>query len=218
LNANPNFWQFLSFLGADPSVLAWFQFRAKVLALRMQELRSAVQETAGKDKVFGSDVFPPSIALLGGHLYDEWELGSDFLTGGSSSGGVVGWATTVTNLATEWAPALCGIVNTLDESDALRLIYQLFGYDDFDLPLSVEGIQNEDLPIAEMYNREVVRLKAQTTGNCPLYPPISASGSPGLVRRLCESVTSNQCDGMLFSGMPVNAEILSSLRDAFASI
>lgn len=218
LIGNPNFWQFLSVLGADPSVLEWFHFRAKVLARRMQEFRSAVQEAGGRDKVFGSDVFPPSISLLGGHLYEQWEQGSDFLTGGSSSGGVVGWATTVTNLASEWAPALCSVVDTLDESDALHLIYQLFGYDDFDLPRSVEGIEKEDLPIAEMYNREIVRMTAQTSGNRPIYPPISTSGPTGLVRQLCESVSSNQCDGMLFSGNPQSPDTLSSLKDAFASI
>ena len=64
-------------------------------------------------------------ALLGGHLYDEWERGADYLTGGSSFGGVVGWATAVTNLATEWAPALCRVVPGLAEEEALRLIYRL---------------------------------------------------------------------------------------------
>ena len=68
----------------------------------MREFRDAVQRAAGPEKVFGSDVFPPSIALLGGHLYAEWEAATDYLTGGSSFGGVVGWATTVTNVATEW--------------------------------------------------------------------------------------------------------------------
>ncbi len=217
LQTNPDFWLFLSFLGADPSVVEWFEFRSKVLAIRMQEFRTAVQETAGKDKVFGSDVFPPSIALLGGHDYNEWELGSDFLTGGSSSGGVVGWATTVTNLATEWAPALCRLVPDLEERDALQLVYQLFGYEDFELPLSVKEIQNGELPIAKMYDREVIRLRTRTSGTRPIYPPISASGPPDLVRQLCDSVTRHKCNGMLFSGRP-NAENLSSLGDAFASI
>ena len=153
------------------------------------------------EKVFGSDVFPPSIALLGGHLYAEWEAATDYLTGGSSFGGVVGWATTVTNLATEWAPALCQIVPGLHEGIALQTIYQMFEYGDLALPLSIAGIQGESLPLSEMYNREVTKLKALTSGKTPLYPPVSASGDPELVRQLCTAVVDHECDGA-----PVYAE------------
>ena len=215
VDANPSFWDFLSCLADDYALLDWLRFRAVLLAERMQEFRKAVQIAAGPEKVFGSDVFPPSIALLGGHIYAEWERGADYLTGGSSFGGVVGWATTVTNLATEWGPALCRAVPDLEEQEALQWIYRMFGYDDFALPLSVEGLQKGSLPIAEMYTHEVKKLKAFTSGRVPLYPPISASAEPELVRQLCTAVVENECDGALFGVAPEQDENLKVIREVF---
>ena len=212
---SPGFWDFLAFLGEDGGVLDWFRFRAVLLAARMQEFRQAVQQAAGADKVFGSDVFPPSIALLGGHIYSEWEKGADYLTGGSSFGGVVGWATTVTSLASEWAPALCRAVPGLEEEEILPLIYRMFGYEDFDLPLSVEGIQQGPLPLAKMFAREVEKLKALAGDRIALYPPISAGAAPELVRQLCTAVVENGCDGALFGLEPEKDENLAILREVF---
>ena len=94
----------------------------------------SLRAAAGPDAVFGSDVFAPSIALLGGHQYSAWESSVDFITGGSTTSKVVGWARGVTSLAGEWAPALCDAVDGLEEAEALALIYRLFGYDDLALP------------------------------------------------------------------------------------
>ena len=214
-DAGPAFWDFLACLGEDCAALDWFRFRAVLLAERMRGFRQAVQEAAGPEKVFGSDVFPPSIALLGGHLYPAWERGADYLTGGSSFGGVVGWGTAVTSLATEWAQALCRTVPGLGEQVALRLVYQLFGYDDFDLPLSVEGLQKERLPVVEMYAREVRKLVGQASGSMALYPPISAQGAPEQVRRLCSAVVENGCDGAMLGVDPDEEENLRIIRKVF---
>ena len=213
VDAQPGFWDFLRWLGDDGVVLEWLECRALLLAGQMEEFARAVKEAGGEDKVFGSDVFPPSIALLGGHLYDAWERGADYLTGGSSFGGVVGWATTVTNLATEWVPALCRTVEGVTEEEALRLIYRLFGYDDLDLPMSVEGIQNGALPLDEIFAREVARLKAGTSGNVPLYPPVSAGGDPERVRRLCRAVADNGCDGAMVGLDVSKGENLKIVRE-----
>ena len=211
--ARPGFWEFLAYLGEDGAVLEWLQFRALVMAERMREFRTAVQDAGGADKVFGSDVFPPSIALLGGHNYEAWERGTDYLTGGSSHGGVVGWATTVTNLASEWAPALCRTVTDLREEEALQLVYRMFGYDDLNLPLALAGLREGPLPLAQMFAREVSRLKAQVRERMPLYPPVSVGGEPELVRPLLETVVDNQCEGALFSGLdPQNDETLTLIR------
>ena len=199
------FWDFVRWLGDDEVVLEWLECRALLLSGQMEGFRRAVGDAAGEDKVFGSDVFPPSIALLGGHLYEAWEKGADYLTGGSSFGGVVGWATTVTNLATEWAPALCRTVAGLTEEEALRLIYRLFGYDDLDLPLSVEEIRKGPLPLEDMFAREMARLKGGTSGAIPLYPPVSAQGTPERVRKLCAAVADNGCDGAML-GLDVGKE------------
>jgi hypothetical protein len=200
---------------SDGQFQEWLKFRATLLAEWMKVLRDAVRAAAGGDKVFGSDVWPPSIALLGGHDYSLWERGADYLTGGSSAGGVVGWATTVTNLASEWAPFLCEHAEGLDERAALSLVFGMFGYENFQLPHSVKGIQEGPLPIAEIYEYEVEKLKNSTSGNLPLYPPISASGDPARTRKLCEAVAANNCDGALFTLDPENAESLEVIREVF---
>ena len=134
---------FLGLLAQDGAVLDWVQFRAHILVERMGEFRVAVQEAGGRDKVFGSDVFPASTGLLGGHWYGKWEEATDFLTGGSSHGGVVGWATGVTNLAREWTAALCRHAQGLDESEVLALVWRMFGVEDLDLPETVAGVAEE---------------------------------------------------------------------------
>ena len=215
--ARPGFWEFLAYLGEQGVVLEWLRFRALVMAERMREFRLAVQDAGGRDKVFGSDVFPPSIALLGGHIYEAWERGADYLTGGSSHGGVVGWATTVTNLASEWAPALCQTVGGVGEDEALQLVYRMFGYDDLDLPLAVADLQNGKLPLAQMFAREVARLRAQIRDQVPLYPPVSIGSEPVLARQLLETVVENQCEGALFSGLdPDNDAMLALVREVFS--
>ena len=215
--ARPGFWEFLAYLGEGSIVLEWLRFRALVMAERMREFRRAVQDAGGQDKVFGSDVFPPSIALLGGHIYEAWVRGADYLTGGSSHGGVVGWATAVTNLASEWAPALCRTVGGLPEEEALQLVYRMFGYDDLDLPLAVADLREGHLPVAQMFAREVTRLKAQIRGQVPLYPPVSIGNEPELARQLLESVVDNQCEGALFGGLdPENGAMLALIREVFS--
>ena len=200
---------------SDGQFQEWLKFRASLLADWMKIFRDAVRSAAGEDKVFGSDVWPPSVALLGGHDYELWERGADYLTGGSSACGVVGWATTVTNLATEWASFLCEQAQGLDEQAAFRLVFGMFDYEKFELSHSVKEIQEGPLPITEMYEYEVRKLKSSVSGNLPLYPPISASGDAVCTRKLCEAVATNDCDGALFTLDPKNAESLRVIRDVF---
>jgi hypothetical protein len=201
--------------GSDGQFGNWMKFRSNLLAGWMKEFRDAVRGAAGDDKVFGSDVWPPSVAMLGGHDYSLWEQGADYLTGGSSAGGVVGWATTVTSLAGEWASFICEQAEGLDEQIALRLVYQMFGYEKFMLPDSVRGLQEGPLPVTEMYEFEVEKLKRTSSGNLPLYPPISASGDVASTRKLCEVVAANNCDGALFTLNPENNESLRVIRESF---
>jgi len=89
----------------------------------------------------------------------------------------------------------------------------MFGYDDLDLPLAVAGLREGPLPLAQMFAREVSRLKAQVRERMPLYPPVSVGGEPELVRLLLETVVNNQCEGALFSGLdPQNDETLTLIR------
>ena len=202
--ARPGPMEFLALLDPDGTVLDWLRFRAHILAERMGEFRAAVQAAGGSDKVFGSDVFPATTGLLGGHWYGKWEEATDFLTGGSSHGGVVGWATGVTNLAREWTAALCRHAQGLDDGQVLALVWRLFGVEDLDLPGTVEGVEEGSLPIAALYEREVARLKGQASGRVPLYPPISAGAAPELVRDLGAAVVGHGCEGCLFTVDPAD--------------
>ena len=214
----PGLMDFLGLLAQDGAVLDWVQFRAHILAERMGEFRAAVQTAGGRDKVFGSDVFPASTGLLGGHWYGKWEEATDFLTGGSSHGGVVGWATGVTNLAREWTAALCRHAQGLDESEVLALVWRMFGVEDLDLPETVAGVAEGPLPIAALYEREVARLKGQTSGAVPLYPPLSAGAAPELVQALGEAVAGHGCDGCLFTVDAEEEEQVRVLGEALAGV
>ena len=194
----PNLWDFIGLCEGGAELLEWFRMRAGLLAARMSEFRDAINETTGS-KPFGSDVFPPSVALLGGHDYSAWKKGADYLTGGSSFGGVVGWATMVTNLAGEWAPALCRTIDDLEEGEALQLVYRLFGYEDFNLPRTLAQLQKAQLPLTAIFAREVAKLKAVADPALPLYPPLSVGAAPATVQALCGAVTDNECDGAMLS-------------------
>jgi predicted metal-dependent phosphoesterase TrpH len=179
--------------------------------LRRPGFREAVRAAAGPDAVFGSDVFAPSIALLGGQDYPRWERNVDFLTGGSSYGGVVGWATGVIDLAGTWTPALCDAVAGLEEGEALDLIFRLFGMDDLDLPRRLDELRTGSVPLEELFDREVQRLVAGTRGLVPLYPPVSAQGNPDVVSQLCRSVSEAGCDGAMLGLDPDRKDSLAEV-------
>ena len=198
LGARPSLWEFIGLCDGGAEVLEWLRLRATLLSVQMQRFRAAVEEVVG-DKPFGSDVFPPSVALLGGHDYADWAGGANYLTGGSSFGGNVGWATMVTNLAGEWGAALCRTVADLAQGEALELTYRLFGYDDLGLPQTFDGLKRDPLPLAAMFAREVAKLKAVHTADMRLYPPLSLSAAPELVGQLVGAVADQQCDGAMLS-------------------
>jgi hypothetical protein len=200
----------LAWLGEDRVVLDWLLCRAGQLATRMTEFRQAVRGLCGDSAVFGSDVFPPSAALLGGHHYPSWEQATDFLTGGSSHGGVVGWATVVPNLAEEWAAALGRRVTGLVEDEAVALLWKVFGYGDL---LTAPGA---GVPVAAIYEREVARLKAATSGAVPLYPPVATAGPVELVRPLLAAVRDHECDGAMLTLDPGNTATLDLIAEYLA--
>ena len=200
-------------LGVPRAAWEWLLMRAALLAQRMTAFRSRVQDVR-QGLPFGSDVFAPSIALPGGHDYGRWEAATDFLTGGSSAGGVVGWATGATNAAAEWAQALTELAPEVDEEDAVELALRLLSQDDVaDVPRHIVALREGTLPLAALYEREVARLVAVTSGRVPLYPPISAGGNPDLVRRLGASVQAHGCHGAMVTVAPDNEQSLQALRD-----
>ena len=152
------------------------------------------------------------------HDYAAWEGGADYLTGGSSQGGVVGWATGAVYASASWAAALCRQVDGLEEETALDLVYRLFGIDDLPLPKTVEGASSGPLPVEDLFEREVQKLVNQTTGNVPLYPPISAQGESERVRRFCQAVADNGCDGAMLGLDLTQKENLRIVGKALARV
>ncbi|MFH1569864.1 MAG: hypothetical protein ABIL09_17865 [Gemmatimonadota bacterium] len=211
VRARPGPLELAALVDPDGALLAWLRFRARLLARRMGELRQALVR-AGRPLVFGSDVFAPSISLLGGHEYPAWEEVTDYLTGGSSYGGVVGWATGSVNAAGEWAAALCRAAPGLAEGPALELAYGLLGCRDLDLPAEVAALRPQALPLAELYSREIDRLRVLSSGRVPLYPPVTAHGDPQLVQALCRAVVEARCQGAMLGLDPENRANLQVLR------
>ena len=236
-DASASFVDWLSWMGgASNEIVAWLELRCRLLAERMAQFRSVVQQTRAAapalhpaaarspECVWGSDVFPPSISIFGGHDYALWQQGADYLTGGSSHGGVVGWATAVTFLAWEWGRWLCTQVPGLDEDTALRLLYRLLGYDDLitgvgealaagkdatasaagapdKLPLTFAPLERGDVPVVAIMEREVARLAAGAPAGLALYPPIAAGRAHDQLAALCGVVRHAAVDGALISGL-----------------
>ena len=199
-----------SLLDPEGSLLAWFRARARLLAHRMAELRQGLAATRA-GLVWGSDVFAPSISLLGGHEYASWGRAVDYLTGGSSYGGVVGWATGAVNAAASWAAALCRLVPGVEEGVALALAYGLFGYADLSLPERLEKVTPGALPLASLYEREIARLGALAGPGMPLYPPLTTSGDADLVRSLCRAAVAGGCHGAMLGVDPTDRDRLALL-------
>ncbi|MEM2906325.1 MAG: hypothetical protein QW057_01820 [Candidatus Bathyarchaeia archaeon] len=161
--------ELLSVTGHLEEIAAWLTFRAELLSLRMREFAEAVRQAVERSFVIGTDVFPPSIALMGGHIYRGWEQNVDYLMGGF--GGLAGWPDAVLTLFREFASLLCGNVKGLDEADALRFVYGLLGYGDLGLPHSVQALNGSKLTssITKALRREMLKAKVLLTGRVPFY-------------------------------------------------
>lgn len=207
----------VALLEGGAEAIRWLRFRARLLSERMGEFRDAVREV-NAGLLFGSDVFAPTIALLGGHDYRRWEQATDYLTGGSSHGGVVGWATGATNAAREWSAALCRTVEGVEEDVALRLTYGFLGLDGLGLPEDLASLDGRALPVVQLYGREIDRLQLLTAERVPLYPPISATGDLDQVRQLCRAVVEGGCHGAMLGLDPGRAEVLAILREEFGRL
>jgi len=170
--------------GRLEELTAWLTFRAELIASKMNEFAEAVHGAAKQGFVLGTDVFPPSIALLGGHVYPRWERSVDFTMGGF--GDLVGWGEAVLTLFREAAALLCKNVKGLGEADALRFVYALLGYGDLGLPLSTEALRppHATTSLGRVFERELLKAKMLTTGRVPFYVSLPALPPQALQRTL----------------------------------
>lgn len=208
-------------LGVPPQTQEWLRMRAAILAHRMESFRQRVRAVK-PDLVFGSDVFAPSISLWGGQDLGRWEQATDFITGGSSAGGVVGWATGATSAAAEWARALREVDADVVETDASTLVLRILQHDDSDVPRDPDALMGElpdqPLPITGLYEREIARLVVVTSDHVPLYPPISVGGDHDRTRRLATSVREHGCHGAMITIDAENEAAQQALRDGLGPL
>jgi hypothetical protein len=179
---------------------AWFQCRADLLTAAMTRFRAAAHAAAGRAIPFGADVFPPSIALLGGHDYATWEGAVDYMTGGF--GGNVGWGLAPAKTIQAFARAVAEWVPGLAERDALALVATLFGYERFGLAERIEEYgARGTLPQDALLEHELRKAAACRTGRVPFYPPMNGRSAPVTLVRQCEMLTELGFDGAIFAAL-----------------
>lgn len=179
---------------------AWFQCRADLLTAAMARFRSAVHDAAGRPIPFGADVFPPSIALLGGHDYPTWESAVDFMTGGF--GGNVGWGLAPVRTIQPFARAVTEWVPGLPERDALALVATLFGYERFGLTERIEEYgARGTLSQEALLEHELRKAAACRSGRVPFYPPMNGRTAPETLARQCELLTALGFEGAIFAAL-----------------
>jgi hypothetical protein len=144
-------------------------------------------------------VFPPSVGLLGGHLYSEWARGATYFTGGF--GGKIGWSTVGAVTIDHLSPWLVAWVPGLDGGTAARIVANLIGYDAPSLGLRFdaagrvdEGEQPVRAAVAEIAGM------ANARGDLPVYPPVAAAGD-AVLGTVCRAIADAGLHGGMFSGL-----------------
>jgi len=199
------FSELLQMLGQDVAgVVDWFNFRADVISHNLKRFRDAVHAAVKRDFSFGSDAHYPSMAILVGHRYRDLAGICDHILPLLSHNEIH----YLDNLAT-FATLLAGWINGLDEKDALRLVYRLFGVAGLGLPGSIAELHLGDPPSAEtrlpvlgdIVAEEMHKARLLSGDRIPSYPVIKGSLWPeDLVRRLTAVAHEAGHDGIVYQG------------------
>jgi hypothetical protein len=176
------------FLARFPGVIAWLDVRAAILADRFAQLGAAVSGAADRPVEFGSDVFPPSVALLGGHDYARWTRTATYLTGGF--GPKIGWGSVGRVASASLGDALAGLVPGLT-TDVARVVVALL--------LGAEV--DPDPSLDERSTRRELARMAAVRPDVPVYPPIPGPPGPEVLERLCDAIVESGLDGAMVAGL-----------------
>ena len=190
-------------LGIDAGIAEWFEFRAGVIAANLKRFKESAYEAAGRDIVFGSDTFPPTFSTLVGHSYRDFMDWSDYTSPLLSHVEYFILSTFAT-----YADLLCQWTKGLEEADALRFVYRLFGYDHLDMPQSLEafGMETPDCEVQckalyDIVELELWRARLYNTGEIPSYPVIKGgTWSPEIVKGLVDAAEEMGHEGIIFQG------------------
>jgi hypothetical protein len=176
-------------LADRPALRAWFNVRARILADRFGELCQAVRDASPRPVDFGSDVFPPGVALLGGHVYADWaDAGATYLTGGF--GPRIGWGSVGRVTATSLGPQLASLVPGMSPEAGVEIVARHVGAD----PAATSG---NDL---DAYLVELERMAA-ARGTLPVYPPVAGPPEPETLGRMCRGIVDAGLDGAMLAGL-----------------
>lgn len=194
-------------LGIGSGLCEWFEFRAGVIAANMKRFSESAHEAAGREIAFSCDTFPPSFALLVGHRYRDFMQWADY-----TSPLLPHVEVFILSTFASYADLLCQWIEGLEEQEALRFIYGLFGYDRVkNLPQSLAEFRYEDLgmpdceakcpALCDIVELELQRARLFNTGEIPSYPVIKgATWAPEIVRRLVQAAERMGHEGIIFQG------------------
>lgn len=185
-DAGPTAWQQL--LGRFPGVRVWLDVRATILANRFGRIGEAVMRAADRPIEFGSDVFPPSVALLGGHDYAAWARSATYMSGGF--GPKIGWGSVVGVTATALGQELAALVPGLSEIRARQVVARALG-----APGDVDAT-----PTPAATRREMT-LMATVRPDVPVYPPMPKQRSNGDLSAACAAIVEAGLDGVMVAGL-----------------
>lgn len=170
-------------------VVDWFHFRADAITRRLMELRAYFKSHLDREAAFVSDIFVPSFALMVGHRYGDFARFSDYLTP------LLPWleAHYLSTFAA-FAHRLTREIKGLREETALQLLYRLFGYDGFDMPLTLQGLrmgqpdcESSFEPLYPVVEGELRKAMLYNTGGLPSWPSINAGVWPvEVIQRLLQ--------------------------------
>jgi hypothetical protein len=200
------FVDFLQTLGHDGGgVVDWFNFRADVISRNLKRFREAVHRAVGPDFAFGTDVHVPTFALLVGHRYRDLAEMSDQILPLLRHIAIH----YLDNLAS-FASLLVQWADGLSESDALRLVYRLFGYDHFALPTDIPSLHLDDPygaaeqnleALGDIVADELYKARLYSGDMVRSYPVIAGTSWPAAtIRRLMAVAEDAGHDGIVFQG------------------
>jgi hypothetical protein len=183
----------------DSAARRWFHLRARHISTALDDVARDARGAAKRPLAFGIDVFPPSVAALGGHMYND--LGClDYLTGGF---GIIGWDSVGLATCREWTRFLCSRWTSLDEGLVLRNLYRMFGYEGLSLPEQVKELEHPTRALkADVATREIERMARSKPTGPQVYPPISLSSyDEEGVRKVCRAIVGHGLDGVMLAGL-----------------
>ena len=203
------FGDLLQWLGQDAAgVMDWFVFRAECITQNLKRFSDAVHGSIDREFAFGTDIYPPSLALLVGHRHADLGSVCDQVLP-LLSHVEIHQLESLASMATmlmRWVP-------DLGEREALRVVYRLFGYDQFDLPESIaelhldkvgnpcdaEAYLTEALP--QIVAAEMLKTRVNLGEQVPSYPVIKGTWWPtSTVRRLIDVSREVGHNGIVLQG------------------